>query len=513
MSSRYDGSPTGYLPNMGQSTAPIIPSGGPPPLFHPSSVGSMSPSSPPPHKPLILHRGLLPGELYSDYGYSNQDVDFAAHGVPPSIPHFVYYNLPPPSEPHPSALTTNNQLPAFNPTPAESAPSNTTGAHLTNSKVRNSTTSEISPSLPPPLSIFENTPSQTYSRPVLSSAPSHCTPSQTSRSCRPLPKIKAPRKANITRKKKTALTQTAINPQPSTPVPDPPPPAGPLADLHDRQSKKRKCLTTTDSNQPEAQSEEALLKLSEAQLAIQARKTSKRAMSDDDRDFFAEYQHYLRKLLIIRAIERGVSMPMVDGFLYKTKEARDIFRGHGVAKKNGMLEVSSKWHGLSDEEKLEFAKCVRSVGSNARPANTEGPGNNPDEVDDTDEIDAAGEVSMRQTVSLKRAADQVQNFMDDWVARAVHIAKTTNCEMVMFAVSRHLGSHAFQLAKWTHGATRFVTGSKALDGPKHYPARMQAYLTGYEVAQVAKINSKKGCAVKKHPVSISKRMAALIGWY
>jgi hypothetical protein len=63
----------------------------------------------------------------------------------------------------------------------------------------------------------------------------------------------------------------------------------------------------------------------------------------------------------------------------------------------------------------------------------------------------------------------------------------------MFAVSRHLGSHAFQLAKWTPGATRFVTGAKALDGPKHYPARMQAYLTGYEVAQVAKINSKKGC--------------------
>ncbi|KAA1077458.1 hypothetical protein PGT21_008954 [Puccinia graminis f. sp. tritici] len=296
MSSRYEGSPY-----MGQSTAPINTSGAPPPLFHPPRAGSISPSSiPRNNQSLILHRGLLPGELYSEYGYSNQNVDFAAHGVPPSIPYFVYYNLPPPSEPHPSALTT----------------------------------SEISPSLPPPLNLLESTPSQTYSRPVLSSAPSRSADSHPSthqstyvastpisdtslRPSRPLPKSKAPRKVNNTKKNKKTPTQPVINPNPSAPVPDPTPPAGPLADLHDRQTKKRKFLTTTDSNQPEAQSEQELLKLSEAQLAIQARKTSKRAMSDDDREFFAEYQHYLRKLLIIRAIERGVSMPMVDSFLYR----------------------------------------------------------------------------------------------------------------------------------------------------------------------------------------------------
>jgi hypothetical protein len=94
-------------------------------------------------------------------------------------------------------------------------------------------------------------------------------------------------------------------------VPEPPP----LANLHERSNKKRKRLTEANVSEAQQQTEAELLKLTKAQLVIQARKGSKRSISDDDRDFFANFRHRQRKLLIIKAIERGVSMPMVYGYL------------------------------------------------------------------------------------------------------------------------------------------------------------------------------------------------------
>jgi hypothetical protein len=58
------------------------------------------------------------------------------------------------------------------------------------------------------------------------------------------------------------------------------------------------------------------MKMTEAELAMEAHRSSKGAMSDADRIFFARFYIQQRKELIIQAIERGVSMPMVDGYLY-----------------------------------------------------------------------------------------------------------------------------------------------------------------------------------------------------
>ncbi|KAA1105754.1 hypothetical protein PGT21_017617 [Puccinia graminis f. sp. tritici] len=188
-----------------------------------------------------------------------------------------------------------------------------------------------------------------------------------------------------------------------------------------------------------------------------------------------------------------------------TEEVKEIFRGpkNGVTKKDGMNEVSAIWNGLSDEQKAAYRK-------KAHPAPASPPDSTEAETVKTSDNVNDEEVAMRQTISFKRAANQVVEFMNNWVAQAVHLAKSANCELVMFAVSRHLGNHAFQFAKCTHGATRFVTGAQILDGTKHYAARMQSYLTGYEVAQIAKINGKKPRLPNKHPVTIAARMRAFI---
>jgi hypothetical protein len=114
-----------------------------------------------------------------------------------------------------------------------------------------------------------------------------------------------------------SLTQgqqrTTPSTQPAVPTSSNPPP---LAGINQRKSRKRKALQVNPQPPPAPRSHEELLKESEAQLAIQARKNSKKAMSDADRRHFAEFYRKQRKLLIIEAIERCVLLPMVDGFLW-----------------------------------------------------------------------------------------------------------------------------------------------------------------------------------------------------
>jgi hypothetical protein len=69
--------------------------------------------------------------------------------------------------------------------------------------------------------------------------------------------------------------------------------------------------------------------------------------------------------------------------------------------------------------------------------------------------------------------------------QAVHIAKTCSCEIVFFAVSNHLAAHSFQFVRCTPGALASEQAMSALDGNNRYPARLQAFITGQEVGQVA----------------------------
>ncbi|PLW23856.1 hypothetical protein PCASD_14685 [Puccinia coronata f. sp. avenae] len=320
-------------------------------------------------------------------------------------------------------------------------------------------------------------------------------------------------------------------------------PAAPLADLTKRKSRKRKCLQPADQPPIAPRSREELMKESEAQLAITACLNSKKAMSDADRAHFREFYCKQRQLLIIEAIERGVSVPMVDEYLgrrmplkkptrwnhfMKTPGARAEFRGSrkGIKHRPAMGGVSSLWHSLThtEQESYKEGRALSTGATDSRSAatqhnssegNVSGPaggdegnglagereGDGPaDGFEDVDS-DGSGDVDRddRHLVSLKRAKNH-----------AVHVAKTANCEMVLFVVSRHIAAHSFQLVRATHGASTFVSTAARLDGTRNYGTRLQAYLTGYEVAEIAQCaKSKKGVA-KLRPVSAIARMSTLV---
>jgi hypothetical protein len=112
----------------------------------------------------------------------------------------------------------------------------------------------------------------------------------------------------------------AATASPLTPVPRnacrerSPPPLNDVA-ASSRSKKRKRALQPDTHHAPQPQSLEEMLKKTIFELAQQAQESSKGAMSEDDRQFFLDYHTKQRKLLIIEAIERGVSLPMIDEFL------------------------------------------------------------------------------------------------------------------------------------------------------------------------------------------------------
>ncbi|KAH9454301.1 hypothetical protein Pst134EB_014395 [Puccinia striiformis f. sp. tritici] len=301
--------------------------------------------------------------------------------------------------------------------------------------------------------------------------------------------------------------------------------APPLIDLHKRINYKRKRASSVNTTAEEPRSMEALLQMTEADLAAEAHRSSKGAMSRADRSFFLDFYHQQRKELVIKAIERGVSMPMVDGFLgkrmvikklnswnrfMKTHQARKVFSGpwKGVKQKTAMGGVSKLYHTLSVEEKKAYQVPAPPVTSDGEETAESALASQQPDVDES--LSTAHERGMRQTVSFKRASDQVQNFMDSWVQQAVHVAKTCSCEMVFFTVSKHLGPHSFQFMQTTHGAAAFAGAAQNVDGARNYLARMQSFLVGYQVSEIAAIADGKSGKKKSRAVTAVARMSQLI---
>ncbi|KAA1107170.1 hypothetical protein PGT21_004874 [Puccinia graminis f. sp. tritici] len=320
---------------------------------------------------------------------------------------------------------------------------------------------------------------------------------------------------------------------------------GPLEGLHESLNaiapkKSRKRLRTCEEDgrprQPAPLSVDELMTHSVAELVAEARKRSKGAMSESDRMFFVDYFEEQRKMMVIKAIEKQVSMEMVDTFLGKrqairrpnkwnrflqTVAARKKFRGagRGVGSSSAMAQVSALYKrkaklvttGDQPEAGLTPSELALDDDPEEEGSGLEGEGGLPDldEHEETDVSVSGGEVAQRGTISLARAARQVEDFLRDWAIQANTIAQTCNCEMICFAVSTHLGPNSYQLTKSTHRATPFVDLANDSDQPNTYQARFQASLVGLSVSEM--INLMTGPRrVRNRPPKVTTPMNKLI---
>ncbi|PLW22772.1 hypothetical protein PCASD_14668 [Puccinia coronata f. sp. avenae] len=326
-------------------------------------------------------------------------------------------------------------------------------------------------------------------------------PASLAQSAQPAKRKAAPRKS----RKKGRVEGKDANPTPANTSSSnqPAPPSNgneaarpaPLAEFAQpapRQSRKKRRVEDEDDDEPRyPQPIEELLKQSAAQLRKVAQENSKGTFSAADEAFFLEFYQKQEQELAIKAIERCVSLPMVHAFLgrrlavrevnrwnrfLQTNQAREIFQqsGKGVKNRETMKKLSAAYSLLTPEEK---AALVRDI-----------------DADDLDLDDVAGVTPanlplVRATVPHLFLKEKAMKVLNKWASEAVNIAKTCNCEVVFFAVSKHLAKHSFRLSRCTPGAEGSVQTLNDIDGVSHFAARLQALVTGNSVAQLT-INEK-----------------------
>ncbi|PLW23191.1 hypothetical protein PCASD_14821 [Puccinia coronata f. sp. avenae] len=314
----------------------------------------------------------------------------------------------------------------------------------------------------------------------------------------------------------TSQTQSANPPNNHMPPPAAPATrvAGPLsseAQPPPRKRTKRK-LTKVEDDEPRCPiPTEELMKLDILELRKVAQEYSKGAMSDEDEQYFIALHQQQEKEQAIKAIERGLSLSMVFALLgrriaikeanrwnrfLQTDQARLIFQqsGLGVKDKSVMKQLLAAYALLSKDEKNALLKVpgpnnpsLKDIDNEATPNGNQSHvgGTHTDNVSGPRNTMSVNASMVRGTLSAQIRYNQAQKAVNTWLDEAVHIAKTCSCEIVFFAVSNHLAAHSFQFVRCTPGALASEQAMSALNGNNRYPARLQAFITGQEVGQVA----------------------------
>ncbi|KAA1110445.1 hypothetical protein PGT21_021673 [Puccinia graminis f. sp. tritici] len=282
-------------------------------------------------------------------------------------------------------------------------------------------------------------------------------------------------------------------------------------------NKKRKRSPDDQATQP--QSLDRLLEKTYQELAVFAFENSKGSMSEADRKCFLDFYEEQRKMLVIKAIERKVSVPMVDGFLVLTagistsrpQKREQYFERvtNGIDHELAMKKVSELWQQLSPEEKKAFSRvsAFHDDGLTAEERALD------EDDNDDDDSPPPGGPNVRSEASFKDDYFFVQNYVNDFIKKATHIATSRNVEFALFAVSKHLGPSMFQITHSTPGAGDAVQCAQDVDAENHYAARLQAHITGCSVTKLrvlATAPSKQDIKNPAHSAKVTARMKNLI---
>ncbi|OAW00172.1 hypothetical protein PTTG_25188 [Puccinia triticina 1-1 BBBD Race 1] len=288
--------------------------------------------------------------------------------------------------------------------------------------------------------------------------------------------------------------------------------------------------------------------MSATQLRKGAQENSKSSMSSADQVTFMELFHEQEMAMILKAIELHVSMPMVWAVLgrrvaiceancwnrfLQTDKARKIFQtsGQGVKNKQVMKKLSAAYKQLTAEEKAALTKDLDDESDYKSDDDDDDADDNDDNAGNEDLEDSslrpkrplpsrrrrgdeltAAELAMdevtdkdkdtpenappvkgakistgviRGTVSNLARKNQVDLTMNRWAREAANLSATCCCEVVIFAVSKHLSNHCFRTDRCTPGAFKPNSEISQMDGNNQYSARLQALVTGNSVGQIA----------------------------
>ncbi|KAH9809626.1 hypothetical protein DFH28DRAFT_1086086 [Melampsora americana] len=213
------------------------------------------------------------------------------------------------------------------------------------------------------------------------------------------------------------------------------------------------------------------------------------------------FHEEIETMIAIKALELGVTVSDIEKVFGKyvgirrpsawnrflqSPNARAIFKeARGIGDGKGMKLLSQVWKNMTQEEKDVYKEATQAADSTTLNTLEQG----------LEEVQVGPQrrqailhprsnvvINPRNLVQYKHNAE---TFMDEMLAKCIPVAKTNHFEVVLIAVSTHIGKHNFQITRNTAGVTLPVKMIYDIEGVQNFPAQLQALLVGKTTLQLA----------------------------
>ncbi|KAH9807540.1 hypothetical protein DFH28DRAFT_1089350 [Melampsora americana] len=227
------------------------------------------------------------------------------------------------------------------------------------------------------------------------------------------------------------------------------------------------------------------------ELRCLAEKHAQTGMSDAVFHSILKFHEEIETLIAIKALELGTTVSVIEeifgkymgvrrpsawnGYL-QSDFARSVFKeAGGVASGEAMRVLKANWATINKAEKETYRKVPRNTSADTTNEDLKDLG-----------IGAQSQSNIlqpRTTVitnarCLKQYKVSAERLLDQTLAKCAPIARANHFEMVIIAVSTHIGPNHFQLTRNTIGVDKALQIIYNNQGADVLPVQLQAYLVG-----------------------------------
>ncbi|KAH9809103.1 hypothetical protein DFH28DRAFT_1037062 [Melampsora americana] len=236
-------------------------------------------------------------------------------------------------------------------------------------------------------------------------------------------------------------------------------------------------------------------------LRVLAEKYAQTGLSQQVLHSVLKFHEEMQTLIAIKALELGITVSTIEeifgkylgvrqasawnGFL-QSEFAKEVFKAAGgIGSGEAMKILSDKWGELHLHERATYKK---------KKSQDEDINANTLDIDPLDEeLDEMGVGSQARSGILQSRTNPLtkprclerykiaaERFMDNTLANCIPVAHANHFEMVLIAVSTHIGKHNFQITRNTVGLNKAINVIYEADGVNKLPVQLQSYLVGKE---------------------------------
>ncbi|EGF98311.1 uncharacterized protein MELLADRAFT_96022 [Melampsora larici-populina 98AG31] len=168
----------------------------------------------------------------------------------------------------------------------------------------------------------------------------------------------------------------------------------------------------------------------------------------------------------------------------------------GVASGEASKFASVKWNEMSKEEQDSY-KVGNQTTNSATSSNTIDSASDANTNTSSTTKEPVYHNAQAKNLSLANTQIAVNNFMIKWQEEARDVAATYEGDFLIIGVSNYLGNYAYQIARGTPRALKWLDNNKSCNQMNHIAAQLQSYVTGTEagllMSSKAKVDDRTKC--------------------